>query len=48
MAGLSRVYGGIHTFETNEVSAELGEWVFNQTHTKLTTQFKFKSPYVVE
>ena len=48
MAGLSRVYGGIHTFETNEVSAELGGWVSNQTHTKLTTQFKLKSPYVLQ
>jgi hypothetical protein len=45
MAGLSRVYGGIHTFETNKVSAELGAWVFEQTHNKLINEFKFKSPY---
>lgn len=45
MAGLSRVYGGIHTFQTNDVSAELGDWVYNQTRQKLTSQFKFKSPY---
>ena len=46
MAGVSRVYGGIHTFETNEVSAELAKWVFKQTHVKLINEFKFKSPYV--
>lgn len=46
MAGLSRVYGGIHTFETNKVSAELATWVFEQTHNKLINEFKFKSPYV--
>jgi len=45
MAGLSRVYGGIHTFQTNQVSAELGDWVYNQTRQKLTSQFKFRSPY---
>jgi hypothetical protein len=45
MAGLSRVYGGIHTFQTNDVSAELGDWVYNQTRQKLTSQFKFRSPY---
>jgi hypothetical protein len=44
-AGLSRVYGGIHTYETNRVSSELGEWVFQQTHKKLTEEFKFSSPY---
>jgi hypothetical protein len=46
MAGISRIYGGIHTFETNEVSAELGNWVFEQTHKKIINEFKFKSPYV--
>ena len=46
MAGLSRVYGGIHTFETNKVSAELATWVFEQTHNKLINEFNFKSPYV--
>jgi hypothetical protein len=45
MAGLSRIYGGIHTFETNEVSAELGTWIFEQTHNKLINEFKFKSPH---
>jgi len=44
-AGLSRVYGGIHTFQTNEVSAKLGDWIFGQTHAKLISQFKFSSPY---
>jgi hypothetical protein len=46
MAGVSRIYGGIHTFQTNEVSAELGNWVFEQTHKKIINEFKFKSPYV--
>jgi hypothetical protein len=45
MAGLSRVYGGIHTFQTNDVSAKLGNWVYNQTRQKLISQFKFRSPY---
>jgi hypothetical protein len=43
MAGLSRIYGGIHTFQTNEVSAELGEWVYQKTREKLMTVFNFKS-----
>jgi len=43
MAGLSRIYGGIHTFQTNEVSAELGEWVYQKTRQKLITVFNFKS-----
>ena len=46
MAGVSRIYGGIHTFQTNEVSAELGNWVFEQTHKKIINEFKFKSLYV--
>jgi len=43
MAGLSRIYGGIHTIQTNEVSAELGEWVFKETREKLINTFNFKS-----
>ena len=41
MAGVSRIYGGIHTFQTNEVSAELGNWVFEQTYKKIINEFKF-------
>lgn len=45
MAGLSRIYGGIHTFQTNTVSGELGDWVFSQTIEKLIKEFKFRTPY---
>ena len=44
-AGLSRIYGGIHSFQTNEVSAKLAEWIANQTIPKLKSEFKFSSPY---
>jgi len=44
-AGISRVYGGIHTFQTNEVSAKLADWTYTQTQTKLISEFKFSSPY---
>jgi len=40
-AGLSRIYGGIHTFETNEVSQELADWVYERTVAKLMGEFKF-------
>lgn len=43
-AGLSRIYGGIHTFQTNDVSAELADWVYERTHKKLINDFKFSSP----
>lgn len=44
-AGMSRIYGGIHTTETNRVSAELAVWVFKQTQKKLINDFRFQSPY---
>ena len=44
-AGISRIYGGIHTIQTNEVSAELADWVYEQTLYKLKHQFRFTSPY---
>jgi hypothetical protein len=44
-AGNSRVYGGIHTGQTNRVSGELAGWVFKQTQKKLINDFKFQSPY---
>ena len=43
--GISRVYGGIHSDETNRVSAELANWVFDQTRNKLINDFGFSSPY---
>lgn len=44
-AGISRVYGGIHSNQTNDVSAKLADWVYEQTYSKLVKDFKFKSPY---
>jgi len=44
-AGMSRIYGGIHTYQTNDVSAQLADWVYSQTLDKLKNQFKFFSPY---
>lgn len=43
-AGLSRVYGGIHTFQTNDVSSKLGEWVVEKSIKKLESSFKFSVP----
>jgi hypothetical protein len=43
-AGLSRIYGGIHSFQTNEVSQELADWVYERTVSKLMGEFKFNSP----
>jgi len=47
-AGISRVYGGIHSLQTNEVTADLADWVFQQTYNKLINDFKFESPYYKE
>lgn len=44
-AGISRVYGGIHSYQTNEVSTLLADWIFTQTQSKLISQFNFASPY---
>ena len=44
-AGISRVYGGIHSFQTNEVSGMLADWVYTQTYNKLINLFRFTSPY---
>ena len=43
-AGISRIYGGIHSFQTNEVSAELADWVYSQTIDKLLKQFNYRRP----
>lgn len=44
-AGISRVYGGIHTNQTNKVSAELADWVYYKSIKKLKDEFRFESPY---
>ena len=44
-AGISRIYGGIHWKQTNEVSQELANWVFNQVKTKFEISFRISSPY---
>ena len=39
-AGLSRIYSGIHSFQTTEVSQELSDWVYERTVAKLVGEFK--------
>jgi hypothetical protein len=44
-AGVSRVYGGIHTNETNRFSLELGAWVGKRVVEKLQNSVGIYSPY---
>jgi len=44
-AGLSRIYGGIHTFQTNAISQKLGKYIFLRTKRKLIKKFKFTPPF---
>ena len=44
-AGLSRIYGGIHWFQTNEVSTELANWVYDKVRAKFEGVFGIRSPY---
>ena len=40
-AGLSRIYGGIHTYNTHKVSQLLGKYIVRKFKRKLMKKFKF-------